>query len=473
MIKILLVLILGIIPLIPFCFGDTITLKSGKIIDGKITEKTSEHIKIEVKGVSIKYYHEEIKNTTTSREIIFYQNPSLEFPETSLETKPQNTRKTPDEIFKEFSPMVVRITAKRFSDYKTGVGFIVSKNGLIMANFHLVGGSDKIEVKLKSGKIYAATSISSYDPVRDICVFRIDADNLPIVTLGNSGSLKTRDELRAITISPKGKYSILEGTVLGEKNIYGENFVQNTIPISLNDSGAPIFDEYGNVVGICSFGDKQMNNFRFGVPINEVKNFIPVTAKISLNTFKKQAGKAYVLLADAKNADIEGDTLTASKILEKAIAIEANFTEAHAVLADLYIKMGRFNDAFFELKKAIFLESDYEKLHTKMVFVYLLKDMPNMALLSAKKALEINPEYAAGYNSLGAVYRATDRIDEAIQEFKRALEIAPGYCRNYEALIEALCEKNDCFIAEKYQAEAEKIGCGVSSYILQKVKTCR
>ena len=134
-----------------------------------------------------------------------------------------------------------------------GTGFIISGDGQIVTNAHVVDGSDKVTVKLDNGQTYEAKVLGS-DAATDIAVLKIDASDLPHVQFGDSTELHVGEPVIAMG-NPLGLgNTVTTGIVsaLGRDIQAGpfDNFIQTDAAINRGNSGGPLFNEAGDVVGI-------------------------------------------------------------------------------------------------------------------------------------------------------------------------------------------------------------------------------
>ena len=135
-----------------------------------------------------------------------------------------------------------------------GSGVIVSQNGYILTNFHVIEGADDIQVALNDGKTYRARIVGT-DPESDLAVLRIDASGLPAITFGQMENLSVGDVVLAIgnpfgvgqTVT-MGIVSALGRSHLGINTF--ENFIQTDAAINPGNSGGALVDAQGNLVGI-------------------------------------------------------------------------------------------------------------------------------------------------------------------------------------------------------------------------------
>ncbi len=144
--------------------------------------------------------------------------------------------------------------ARPFTQTGQGSGFIISKNGYILTNSHVIDGADKITVRLQSGREYPAKLIGADEPT-EVAVIKIDGEELPTVALGDTSKLKIGEWVIAIG-NPFGLSETLTvGVVsaLGRKNMgisNYEDFIQTDAAINPGNSGGPLLDIDGRVVGI-------------------------------------------------------------------------------------------------------------------------------------------------------------------------------------------------------------------------------
>ncbi len=159
-----------------------------------------------------------------------------------------------DELEKRFGPLFPDHTPDQGPMHALGTGFVYSKDGLIITNNHVIDGADKITVKLADGKSYDAT-VKGSDPLTDIALLKIDGvDDLSPVTMGDSDKARVGDDVLAIG-NPFG----LGGTVTSgivsavKRDIHSgpyDDYIQTDASINKGNSGGPLFDDKGDVIGM-------------------------------------------------------------------------------------------------------------------------------------------------------------------------------------------------------------------------------
>ena len=165
-----------------------------------------------------------------------------------------------------------------------GSGFIISSDGYIVTNYHVVKGATSVKVTLYSGDTYDATVIGG-DSDYDVAVIKINASGLPAVTLGNSADVNVGDTVLAIG-NPLGEltFSMSQGIVSccdRAINVDGTPFNMIQVDASINpgNSGGPLVNLYGEVVGIVSakyssYSNTTVEGLGFAIPISDVQAII-------------------------------------------------------------------------------------------------------------------------------------------------------------------------------------------------------
>ncbi len=216
----------------------------------------------------------------------------------TLETVPVDTGRemTPAQVYASNVNSTVGITTTltttNFWGYQTtsaasGSGFIISRDGYILTNFHVIDGSDSISVSLFDGRTYEAAVIG-YDESNDIAVLKVNAQDLAPVILGDSDKLNVGDTVVAIG-NPLGEltFSLTSGSVSAkdrEVTFSGSvsmKLIQTDAAINSGNSGGALFNLYGEVVGVTnakysgsSNSSATIDNIGFAIPINSIMDIV-------------------------------------------------------------------------------------------------------------------------------------------------------------------------------------------------------
>ncbi|MBX4187332.1 MAG: trypsin-like peptidase domain-containing protein [Candidatus Doudnabacteria bacterium] len=188
-----------------------------------------------------------------------------------------------------------------------GSGFIITQDGLIMTNKHVVeDAAATYTVLTNDGKKYEA-QVLSRDPVNDLALVKIKADNLPTLSLGDSSHLEIGQKVIAIgnslgqyqntvttgVVSGIGRTITASGTTTGSEQL--EGVIQTDAAINPGNSGGPLLDIGGSVIGINTAIDSQGQLVGFAIPVNDIKKDVEVFQRTGKIT-KPFLGVRYVLV---------------------------------------------------------------------------------------------------------------------------------------------------------------------------------
>ncbi len=199
------------------------------------------------------------------------------------------------QVAAKVSPAVVTITTQSaagalspFSVPSTGVGsgFIYDASGLILTNYHVVEGGGNLSVTLQDGRELAGRVVAS-DPDHDLAVVKIEATGLPTVVIGTSASLKVGQLVVAIG-SPLGTFtdsvtsgilsatgrSITVGDPATRKRRTMSNLLQTDAAINEGNSGGPLLDASGRVIGINTASASSAEGIGFAIAIDEAASIM-------------------------------------------------------------------------------------------------------------------------------------------------------------------------------------------------------
>ena len=198
--------------------------------------------------------------------------------ETMVKQRPMMSPFQGDPFFEEFfGPDIFGGGQERIVPQRgKGSGFIVSKEGYVLTNNHVVEGADKIKVTLLDGRTFDAKKVGQ-DPTFDLAVIQIKAKDLPVLPLGNSDVTEVGEWVVAIG-NPLGFENSVTAGVVSAKNrtlqapgVNFQGFMQTDAAINPGNSGGPLIDLKGNVVGINTAIVPYAQGIGFAVPVNMAK----------------------------------------------------------------------------------------------------------------------------------------------------------------------------------------------------------
>jgi serine protease Do len=222
-----------------------------------------------------------------------------------------------------------------------GSGFIVSADGIILTNAHVVRGAKEVTVKLTDRREFRAKVLGS-DPKTDVAVLKIEASNLPVVALGKTSDLKVGEWVLAIG-SPFGfENTVTAGVVSAKGRSLPDDsavpFIQTDVAINPGNSGGPLFNARGEVVGINSQIYSRTGGYQgvsFAIPIDvavDVKNQLVATGRVERGRIGVAIQEVNQALADSFALSRPRGALV-SEVVEGGPAAEAGVEPGDVILA--------------------------------------------------------------------------------------------------------------------------------------------
>ena len=193
------------------------------------------------------------------------------------------------ELFEKFFDRD-ELDRRRRDAQSLGSGFIISEDGFILTNHHVIAGADEVIVRMSNRKEFIAKIVGS-DEASDVAVLKVEADDLPVLQFGDSDKLKVGEWVLAIG-SPFGfDHSVTAGIVSAKgRSLPTDNyvpFIQTDVAINPGNSGGPLFNLDGEVIGINSQIYSRTGGFMglsFAIPIElavDVASQIKETGSVS------------------------------------------------------------------------------------------------------------------------------------------------------------------------------------------------
>jgi serine protease Do len=188
-----------------------------------------------------------------------------------IATKPMDKSVQELAVIAKKSVVVVTFLGRDGQQQGLGAGFIVSSDGLIATNLHVIGEARPIRVELFDGRKFDVTAVNATERSQDLAILKIDAADLPALPLGNSDELQEGQPVVAIG-NPLGlERSVVSGVLSARREIEGRRMLQVALPIERGNSGGPLLDMQGRVHGLLTLKSLKTENLGFAIAVNSLK----------------------------------------------------------------------------------------------------------------------------------------------------------------------------------------------------------
>ena len=204
----------------------------------------------------------------------------------SVENIPQNTGLSLQEIYEKNIPSVASIICHSRNGSSTGTGVVLSKEGYVVTNAHVVDGAQSVTVQLTDDRTFQASLVGS-DEITDLAVLYISADNLVPAVFGDSSALRVGDTVTAIgdPLGVEFRGSFTDGIISAinrDVAVDGRtmNLIQTNAALNSGNSGGPLINCYGQVIGINTMkigvftSESGVEGLGFAIPSATVKDIV-------------------------------------------------------------------------------------------------------------------------------------------------------------------------------------------------------
>jgi tetratricopeptide (TPR) repeat protein len=382
-------------------------------------------------------------------------------------------------LFKKASPGVVRIDARDSGSHLIqGSGFLVSEDGLVATNYHVIRGTFEACVVFGDGSINGVAGVAAADPASDLALLKIEGR--PFFYLELAGNELPPVGARVFAIgSPTGlTNSLSEGLVSGHRSIGegGMRIIQTTAAISPGSSGGPLLGADGRVVGVTTAIRLGGQNLNLAVPAEELTRLLRSSGPLQTLT---SAG-ARPLLSDEPAQGLEDvwdainssdfaaalrllNALSASRKASPKYWFALGFVQAslgnHQLAVDAWqaairfggsdatvfynlgiswFCLGRSQEAAGAFRSAVALKTDFANAYFYLGCTFGRLRQHSSAISSFQSVIALQPNRADAYCALGWSYVYTHRYEEGIEALRTAIKLGSDSVPTHFALGVAL-----------------------------------
>ncbi|MDT4968206.1 MAG: serine protease Do [Acidobacteriota bacterium] len=333
------------------------------------------------------------------------------------------------ELIRRVKPAVVAVITydAKGEIQMTGSGFFI-RPGQVLTNLHVIDGADHAQVRTFDGKgrTYAVDGITSLDDEGDLAVLKIAAPPDRSRTLEVANSLPEEGEDVFVIGNPlRLEGSVSNGIVSAVREVpnLGE-IIQITAPISHGNSGSPLMNMKGEVVGIITMKVTNGQNINLALGASRIKRL----REDKLLTFddlaaRNKTGPQSEILAEwwyrnGLNSLWLGNYDSALGYFENAVNKNPNRAEAWIQVGYCKVKQGRNDDAIRAFQRAIQLRPSSFEAHNKLGDAYYYAGRFYEAIAAYKQAVNLRPEMAEAYYNLGMTYLETGDRTSAFAQLR-------------------------------------------------------
>ena len=316
---------------------------------------------------------------------------------------------------------VVRITGGNLMKIGAGSGFFVQPDKVV-TNLHVVARPGPIFAKLSDDEnVWMVEGVAGYDIENDLVILKIAGEGVPL-SLGDSDAARNGERVYAIGYPGGGAYKLTEGMVRSSR--YKDKWLQTTADISQGNSGGPMLNGKGEVIGISTAVD---NSFSYAVPSNLLKALLSQPAQVEplVEWYKQKRIRAYGYLQRGEDNYNRKDYKAALTDLNRSVESDPEFTDAYATRGNVAVHYGESMAKYGSISEA--------------------RQHYHIAIADYTEAIRLAPEDDANYNGRGHTrchygeYEAKRRhptaarkqYEAAIEDYTTAIALDSDDDRNY------------------------------------------
>lgn len=288
-------------------------------------------------------------------------------------------------VAKKVLPAVVYIQRKGTGTKGFGSGFIVSPDGKIVTALHVVSGTSALSITLPNGDVYDNVTVLAYDEKKDLAIIKIPGFELTSVELGNSNQVALGESVLLVG-NPEGlRGTVTAGIVSSVRDSLdgaGYKVIQTDAAVNPGNSGGPLVNAEGKVIGVLTSKLKESANLGFAIPINYARGLLQNSSQpMTMAAFAKLTGGASTEASGSRSTEgavpvrTAGDQIVTSVSLEelKAIARESGFV----------ISEQKYESGFVVVMKNLKVMVSLTKGNKSISWYLYLDAKPSLAVINA------------------------------------------------------------------------------------------
>ena len=331
-------------------------------------------------------------------------------------------------------------------EISTGTGFLVSKDGKLVTNRHVIEKGSRVIARAEDGRRFEAKRLLAEDSQEDLALLKLDGKDLPALQLSAEDSIEPGSRITVIG-SPLGlDGTISEGIVSARRELFGREMIQISAAISPGSSGSPVLNERGDVVGVASgqfFGDAQALNF--AIPVGAVKALLAKgdSPGVALKQRQSKPANGSEAWLDSNfracaTAYADGEYTEALKRIRPMMQRYPNTASIYLSAGIIYGQLELYHEAVAAFQKAIELDSNGRDARYYLGWALFQLQNYDEARETYQKLVTLSPDFADGWLCLGLVFKAQGNAPEAASAFRHAVGLRSDYFEAWQRLGQVL-----------------------------------
>ncbi len=310
---------------------------------------------------------------------------------------------------------------------KQGSGVVIKDKGILVTNFHVFAGNEKLEIR-HNDSIIKYTEIIGVDIEKDILILKIDENNFPSIPVGKVEDIKIEQKVYAIG-SPMGLENTLsDGLVscmrnLGDKK--KQNYIQITASLSPGSSGGAVLNSKGELIGISAMGYEEGQNLNFAIGIDDIFG-------VTLGEYKDKIKlEALNYFFKGKNLHEEGKYTEAIDYYTKYMKSFPSDAKAFNFRGLAYEDHKEYKKAINDFNQAIKIDPNYAIAYANRGECYFKLEETDMAIKDFSQVIKIEPDNMAAYYGRGLIRSKEEDWHDAVKDFSKVISKDPYYVQAY------------------------------------------
>jgi len=254
------------------------------------------------------------------------------------------------QIAKKASPSIVVIAGKGQPGTTLGTGFLVTSDGKIVTALHVIEGMNTVAVRLPNGEIFDTVTVLAFDERKDLAIIKVPGFDLPFLELGNSNQISLGDPVMLIGTAQGLEGSVTAGIVSAIRDLEGLKVIQTDAAANPGNSGGPLLNTQGRVIGVLDFKLRGSEGMNFAIPINYARGLLnELQSPMRIEEMRARLGKTPDVFRTDKNLGYPMRWKSMLSGTKRNLRFEGEYIYSEVVFSKEAIEVGVF--ALAQLKK--------------------------------------------------------------------------------------------------------------------------